>query len=265
MLALRELAPGRDRRGRRRSPAGAAASIQAIAQELASGHDIVGPGRAGRRGDGEPQDLDEHVRFVPIVRPPRPPACMEGRAVAAALHGLGVDHDHRRERLAVVEHADDRRETGHRPRPHAVRAPAPPLGPDRGPRRRSARAGSATGSPGGPMNSIASTIWPARDDRRRAAPPGRVEQVGDELPLLIGEGRPARHGGPAAVPRYRDRSARPCARRRRRACPAACSARLGPARSAASAAVPVPYARASWAETPRDPRDVSGRRPFLGA
>ena len=33
--------------------------VQAIAQELAGGHDIVRPGRARPGGDGQPEDFDE--------------------------------------------------------------------------------------------------------------------------------------------------------------------------------------------------------------
>jgi len=51
---------------------------------------------------------------------------------------------------------------------------------------RTARAGSATAGPRDEQHRVHHLS--ARDDRRRATAAGWIEQVGDELPLLVGEG-----------------------------------------------------------------------------
>jgi hypothetical protein len=103
---------------------------------------------------------------------------VERRAVAAALHGLGIDHHHRGDRLTIVEHADDRREALHGPRPDAVRAPASPLGPDR-------RRGPVALGQGAPL---------------AAGPPDEEERVDHLVPGHLGR-RAAATGRAGADPR----------------------------------------------------------------
>jgi hypothetical protein len=76
---------------------------EAIPQELAGGHHVVRPGRAGIGRDGQPEDLDEERPLRADRSDAAATGFVERRTVTSALHGLGVDHDHGRVRLAIVE------------------------------------------------------------------------------------------------------------------------------------------------------------------
>ncbi len=101
--------------------------------QVAGGHHVVRPGRAGGRGNGQAQDLDEHGALGADGAAAGSAGLVERRTVAAALHDLGIDHDHRGGGLALMEHPHDGRQARHRRGPHPVRAPAAPLRPDRRP------------------------------------------------------------------------------------------------------------------------------------
>lgn len=156
---------------------------QSLVDELAPSNDVVRPGRLDVGRDGQPQDLDEHGP----LGADRPTAAATGlvvrRSVATTLHRLSV---HRRQRLAAVEEPDEADQTGHRRRPHAVRPPAPPLLPDRAPRRIAlGQVAPLAAGPGEEEHRV--DHLPAVDPGRRTPAASWVEQVGDKAPLLVGE------------------------------------------------------------------------------
>lgn len=81
---------------------------------------------------GGPTISRSRVRFVPIVRPPRPTDSWNLGPELGPAGGLRVDHDHRGPRLSIVEHPDARPLARRRPAPTPGSSPAPPLGPYRG-------------------------------------------------------------------------------------------------------------------------------------
>jgi len=159
---------------------------EAVAQELPGRRDVVGTSGVRPSGERQAEDLDEQRP----LRADRPATAATGpverRPVAAALHRLRVDHDHRRERRAVVEEPHDHRQAGQRPGPDAVRTPAPPLGPDRRPGPVAlGQVAPLTAGPGQEQDRLDHLV--PGDLGRCTASTERVEQVGDQLPLLIGQ------------------------------------------------------------------------------
>src|ERR1039457_5764115 len=96
-------------------------------------------------------------------------------------------------RLAAMEQADDRRETCHRPGPDAICAPAAPLGPDRGPDAVALwQVAPLAAGPGDEQHRV-DHLAPS-DHGRCPTTSGRIEQFGDQLPLLVGQGDRETHG-----------------------------------------------------------------------
>jgi hypothetical protein len=126
---------------------------------------------------------------------------VEGRAGASALHGLGVDHHHRRVGLPVVAESDLAGEDAHRRRPGAAVAPAPPLAPHRLP------VGEPVGQvpplapgPREPQDRVHDV--PPRDRALDAPVDERVEEVLDQPPLLVRQLDHHAHG--RSLPAARD-------------------------------------------------------------
>ena len=153
-------------------------------EEFPAGLDVMRSSRLDVGRHGQAQDLDEDGP----LRADRPAAATAGlvvrRPVAAALHRLGVDDDHRGQRLAAVEEPDQAAEASHRPGPDPVRPPAPPLLPDRAPRRVPLGQVAPLAAGPGARKSIASTI-----DRRsiRAGAPRRLggSNRSATIPLVV--------------------------------------------------------------------------------
>jgi hypothetical protein len=104
--------------------------VEAVMHELASGCDVVRTGRARMGGHWQPQDLDEE-RPLAADRSAAPTAGqVEGRPVAAALHGFARRPLPSRA-AARVRGTFERSPRGGIARADPVRPSAAPLGPDR--------------------------------------------------------------------------------------------------------------------------------------
>jgi hypothetical protein len=83
---------------------------QAVTEQVAPGPDRVRLGGISTGAHRRPEDLDED-RPLGTDRPTTSPAgIVERRAVTSALDGLGIDHDHRGDRGALVADPDELRQ-----------------------------------------------------------------------------------------------------------------------------------------------------------
>jgi hypothetical protein len=174
-------------------------------EELSGRLDVVRLGRLDRDRERQAEDLDQDRALGPARVSAATAGLGEGRAGATALHGLGVDHHHRRVGLPVVAEPDLAGEDAHRRRPGAAVAPAPPLAPHRLP------VGEPVGQvpplapgPRQPQDRVHDV--PPRDRALDAPVDGRVEEVLDQPPLLVGQLDHRAHG--RSLPAARDISKR---------------------------------------------------------
>ncbi len=82
---------------------------QRLVEQRATRLDVVGPGRVDPRRHRQAHDLHEDGALGAADAPAGATGLVVRGPVAAALHGLGVDDDHRGARRASVLQAHERR------------------------------------------------------------------------------------------------------------------------------------------------------------